>query len=66
MLDGSIRPVGNQYVIGLRATACEGGQVLDQEQTQAATKEAVLDALSQAASKFRTRIGESLTDRQKA
>ncbi len=61
VLDGSIRPVGSQYVIGLRATACEGGHVLDQEQTQAATKEAVLDALSQAASKFRTRIGESLT-----
>ena len=61
VLDGSIRPVGSQYVIGLRATACEGGQVLDEEQTQAATKEAVLDALSQAASKFRTRIGESLT-----
>jgi serine/threonine protein kinase/tetratricopeptide (TPR) repeat protein len=65
VLDGSIRPLGTQYVLGLRATACDGGQVLDQEQTQASNKEAVIDALSQAATRFRTRIGESLTTVEK-
>jgi eukaryotic-like serine/threonine-protein kinase len=33
---------------------------LDQEQIQAARREDVLNSLSQIASKFRTRVGESL------
>jgi tetratricopeptide (TPR) repeat protein len=39
--------------------------VLDEEQVQAARKEDVLNALSQIASKFRTRVGESLTTVEK-
>ena len=61
VLDGSIAPLGSQYVLGLRARNCRSGDVLDQEQVQAPKKEAVLDALSQIATRFRTRIGESLT-----
>ena len=61
VLDGSIAKLGNEYVVGLRATDCRDGGILDEEQMQAAKKEDVLKALSQIASKFRTRVGESLT-----
>ena len=60
VLDGSITSLGSQYVEGLQATNCQTGVVLDEEQTQAAKKEGVLSALSQIASRFRIRIGESL------
>ena len=65
MLDGSIAPLGSQYVLGLRARNCRTGDVLDEEQVQAAKKEDVLNALSQIASKFRTRVGESLATVEK-
>ena len=60
VLDGSIARLGSQYVLGLRAQNCRTGDVLDEEQAQAARKEDVLNALSQIASRFRTRVGESL------
>jgi serine/threonine protein kinase/predicted Zn-dependent protease len=60
VLEGSIAPMGSQYVLGLTAKNCRSGDVLDQEQGQAAKKEDVLNALSQIASRFRTRVGESL------
>jgi serine/threonine protein kinase/tetratricopeptide (TPR) repeat protein len=60
VLDGSIASLGSQYVLGLRAKNCRTGDVLDEEQVQAARKEDVLNALTQIASKFRTRVGESL------
>jgi serine/threonine protein kinase/tetratricopeptide (TPR) repeat protein len=59
-LDGSIARVGDQYVLGLRATGCATGTVLDQEQAQAARREDVLNTLSQMARRFRIRVGESL------
>ncbi len=65
VLDGSIAPLGNQYVLGLRAKACGNGAVLDEEQVQAAKKEDVLNALTEIASKFRTRVGESLSTIEK-
>jgi DNA-binding winged helix-turn-helix (wHTH) protein len=61
VLDGSIASLGSQYVLTLRATDCRSGDVLDEEQVQAARKEDVLNALSQIASGFRTRVGESLS-----
>ena len=61
VLDGSIASLGSQYVLGLRAQDCRTGDVLAEEQVQAARKEDVLNALGQIASKFRTRVGESLT-----
>lgn len=65
VLDGSIARLGSQYVLGLRATNCTTGDILDEEQAQAARKEQVLAALSQIASKFRTRVGESLATVEK-
>ena len=61
VLDGSIASLGSQYVLTLRAKDCRSGDVLDEEQVQAVRKEDVLNALSQIASKFRTRVGESLS-----
>jgi eukaryotic-like serine/threonine-protein kinase len=60
VLDSSIASLGSQYVLTLRAKDCHTGDVLDEEQVQAARKEYVLSALSQIASRFRTRVGESL------
>jgi hypothetical protein len=60
VVDGSIASHGTQYVVGLRARNCTTGDILADEQTQAARKEDVLGALSQIASRFRTRVGESL------
>jgi tetratricopeptide (TPR) repeat protein len=65
VLEGSISPIGSQYVLGLRARNCRTGDILDEEQMQAARKEDVLSALSQIASKFRTRVGESLATVEK-
>jgi DNA-binding winged helix-turn-helix (wHTH) protein/predicted Zn-dependent protease len=61
VLDGSIASLGSQYVLTLRAKECRSGDVLDEEQVQTARKEDVLNALSQIASRFRTRVGESLS-----
>ena len=61
VLEGSITSLGNQYVLGLRAKNCRSGDVLDEEQAQAAKKEDVLNALTQIASRFRKRVGESLS-----
>jgi eukaryotic-like serine/threonine-protein kinase len=60
VLDGSIASLGSQYVLGLRAVNCRTGEVLAEEQAQAAKKEEVLNALSSIASRFRARVGESL------
>jgi len=65
VLDGSIASLGSQYVLGLRAKNCNTGDILDQEQVQAAKREDVLNSLSQIARKFRTRVGESLATVEK-
>ena len=65
VLDGSIDSIGSQYLLSLRARSCRTGAVLAQEQVQAAKKEDVLNALSQIASKFRNRLGESMATVEK-
>jgi eukaryotic-like serine/threonine-protein kinase len=60
MLSGSIASLGTQYVLTLSAINCHTGDSLAQEQTEAAMKERVLDALGTAVSKMRGRLGESL------
>ncbi len=65
VLDGSIASLGTQYVIGLRARNCTTGDILADEQAQAARKEDVLASLTQIAIRFRTRVGESLTTIEK-
>ena len=65
VLEGSISALGSQYVLGLRAKNCRTGDIVDEEQVQAARKEEVLNALTQIAGKFRTRVGESLATVEK-
>ena len=60
VLEGSISPLGNHFVLWLRAKNCHTGDILDQEQAEAARKEDVLSVLSEIAKSFRTRVGESL------
>jgi eukaryotic-like serine/threonine-protein kinase len=62
---GSVASLGSQYVLGLRAVNCQSGDPLAEEQVTAASKEKVLDALGEAASKLRTELGESLATVQK-
>ena len=62
---GSISGLGKEYVVGLRATSCESGDVLAEEQVTAPSKEKVLDALGEAASNLRSQLGESLATVQK-
>lgn len=65
VLEGSIASLGSQYVLGLRAKNCSSGSILDQEQTVAARREDILNALSEIARRFRTRVGESLASVEK-
>ena len=65
VLEGSIAMLGSQYVLGLRAKHCTTGDILADEQAQAARKEEVLRTLSQIATRFRTRVGESLATIEK-
>jgi eukaryotic-like serine/threonine-protein kinase len=65
VLYGSIASLGSKYVLGLQAKDCRTGKVLAEEQVQADRKEEVLNALDQIASRFRSRVGESLTTVEK-
>jgi hypothetical protein len=65
VLEGSISKLGQQYVIGLRARNCANGAILDEEQTQAGTKEEVLKSLDPIAARFRNKVGESLASIEK-
>ena len=56
---GSIAALGTQYVIGLTAAECSTGNHLASEQMQSASKEAVLKTLGKAASRLRSKLGES-------
>ena len=62
---GAIGSLGSEYVLGLKAVNCENGDTLGEQQVTAASKEKVLDALGDAASKLRTELGESLATVQK-
>jgi eukaryotic-like serine/threonine-protein kinase len=60
VIAGSIAGLGSQYVLGLTATDCRSGELLDTQQSQVPGKENVLGALSEMASAFRRRAGESV------
>jgi serine/threonine protein kinase/tetratricopeptide (TPR) repeat protein len=62
---GSIASLGSEYVLGLKVVNCQSGDPLAEQQVTAASKEKVLDALGEAASKLRTELGESLATVQK-
>src|SRR5580658_4938503 len=61
----TIGSLGSEYVLGLKAVNCQNGDTLAEEQVTAASKEKVLDALGEAASKLRGELGESLATVQK-
>lgn len=65
MLEGSIRRVGADYVLGLRSTDCRDGANLGQEQIQVARKEDVLRSVGILTRHFRQRAGESTSTLQK-
>jgi eukaryotic-like serine/threonine-protein kinase len=62
---GSIGNLGSEYVLALKAVNCQSGDTLAQEQVTVSSKEKVLDALGEAASKLRGQLGESLATVQK-
>jgi serine/threonine protein kinase/tetratricopeptide (TPR) repeat protein len=64
-IEGSIASLGSQYVLGLKAVNCRTGDLLSEEQVTANGKEQVLEALGNAATKLRGRLGESLASVQK-
>ncbi len=64
-LAGSIASIGANYVIMLKAVNAQTGEEIAREQTEAASMEGVLTALSQAATKMRGQLGESLGSIQK-
>ena len=57
---GAIGSLGSEYVLGLKAANCQSGDMLAEQQVTAASKEKVLNALGEAASKLRGELGESL------
>ena len=59
-IEGSISTLGSQYVLGLKAVNCATGDAIADEQATANGKEQVLQALGDAASKLRGKLGESL------
>jgi tetratricopeptide (TPR) repeat protein len=62
---GAIGSLGSEYVLGLKAVLCQNGATLAREQIPAVSKEKVVDALGEAASKLRGELGESLATVQK-
>jgi eukaryotic-like serine/threonine-protein kinase len=65
LLEGSISPLGRQYVIALNAIDCLTGDALVKTQEQASGKENVLKVLGNEVTTLRTKLGESLTKVQK-
>ncbi|MGA2846728.1 MAG: protein kinase [Candidatus Acidiferrales bacterium] len=64
-IEGSVSSLGSQYVLGLKAVNCRTGDLLAQEQVTASGKEQVLNALGDAATKLRAKMGESLSSVRK-
>jgi eukaryotic-like serine/threonine-protein kinase len=59
VLEGSIKPLGSEYVLDLRSVDCRTGEKIDDEQAQVARKEDTLDAVTRMARGVRARAGES-------
>jgi tetratricopeptide (TPR) repeat protein len=60
MIAGAVSKLGTSYVISLDASNCRTGDVIEKQQVQAETTEAVLKALGSAAERLRRGLGESL------
>ncbi len=64
-VEGSIAPLGTNYVITIGVHNCVTGASLAQQQVQAASKEEVLTQVGAAITKLRVGLGESLASVQK-
>lgn len=64
-LAGTISNLGSRYVITLEAVNAQTGDTLARQQGEAESKEQVLSALGQAATRLREKFGESLASLQK-
>jgi pentatricopeptide repeat protein len=62
---GSISSWGKHYVVLLQAVNCQTGEAVGNEEVEAESREKVLRALGDAATKLRSRLGESLATIQK-
>jgi serine/threonine protein kinase/tetratricopeptide (TPR) repeat protein len=65
-LTGSIAALGSHYAIVLRAFNCQSGDSVASVEAEADSREGVLRALSDAATKLRHKLGESLPSVQMA
>jgi eukaryotic-like serine/threonine-protein kinase len=65
VLDGSIAQIGTQYLLTVKAVSCSSGESLASTEAQASDKSHILDALGNAASEIRNKLGESLSTVQK-
>jgi eukaryotic-like serine/threonine-protein kinase len=65
MLGGTIAGIGNNYLLTLSAHDCVSGDVLVEEQVTADGKDEVINALGDAVSSFREKLGESLASVQR-
>jgi eukaryotic-like serine/threonine-protein kinase len=59
VVQGSIAPLGQEYVLALEAVNGRTGDTLAREQARAARRQDVLDTLGRAASRLRRGLGES-------
>jgi len=60
VLEGSLDPLGSQYLLGLSTKNCSTGETLYADQIKAGRKEDVTDKLSQLAARFRSSARKSL------
>jgi serine/threonine protein kinase len=60
-----VSALGTQYVISLDAMNCRTGDSLARDQATANSKEKILPALAEAATRLRSKLGESLASIQK-
>ncbi|TNF76992.1 MAG: serine/threonine protein kinase [Acidobacteria bacterium] len=60
MMTGEVAPIGSRYVVTLGAVDCQSGDSLALLQSEAGSKEEVLEALGETATKMRRQLGESL------
>jgi serine/threonine protein kinase len=65
VVDGSITQIGTPYLLMVKAVNCSNGESLASTEAQASDKSHVLDALGEAASEIRNKLGESLNTVQK-
>ncbi len=64
-LGEAIGSLGSEYVLELKAVNCKSGATLAEEQTTAASKDKVVEALGKVAIKLRSHLGESLATVQR-